>query len=146
MLTPLIITNENINSLQQEDAANVIQPSKTYKFDFKTGKFIGEFVDEEEAIKQSAIKAIVTNRDKYLVYTEDFGCEIFYLFGKSYSEEYLKIEVPRLIKEALMPDDRVESAKNFVISKEGDSLNISFEIVTNIGDSDIPVGVVFNGV
>lgn len=141
MLIPIILTDTEIEKLEQE-STDTIEPSKTFKFDFESGELFNEFVDNEEAIKQSAIKAIITNRDKYLIYSEDYGCEIFYLLGKAYSEEYLKIEVPRLIDEALMSDDRIESVDNFIITKVEDVLNITFDIITNISDTNITVEVV----
>jgi Protein of unknown function (DUF2634) len=142
MLAPIFLNDEEIEQLGREPA-ETSQPSKTYKLDFTTGEILEDFVDNEEAIKQAAMKAIITYRDKYLIYSEDYGCEIFYLLGKAYTQEYLAIEVPRLIEEALMPDDRIESAQNFIVTKEEDSLSVSFEIVTTITDTSIPVGVKF---
>lgn len=142
MLAPIFLTDEEIEELEtSEDTAQ--EPSKTYKFDFEKGDLVNEYIDNEEAIKQAALKSILTYRDKYLIYSEDYGCEIFYLIGEAYSEEYLKIEVPRLISEALMPDERIESADNFEISKQGDRLTVSFEISTTITDTNIELEVVF---
>lgn len=125
-MLPLIIVDENFNN-----EVNTVLPSKTYYMDFDTGEIHARYINEEDAIKQAAIKAIKTIRDNYLIYSTDYGSELFYLIGKSYSLEYLKIEVPRLIREALSVDDRIEECTNFVIKKIGDILEVSFDIVTD---------------
>jgi hypothetical protein len=141
MLAPIILTDQEIEKLEQE-TETVVEPSKTYKFDFQTGQLTSTFIDDEDAIKQAAVKAIYTARSKYLVYSDDYGCEIFYLMGKAFSQEYLQLEVPRLIQEALMPDDRIETAENFVVSKKEDELHISFDLITVNSDDSMKVEVI----
>jgi hypothetical protein len=141
MLAPIILTDQEIEKLEQE-TETIVEPSKTYKFDFQTGQLTSTFIDDEDAIKQAAVKAIYTARSKYLVYSDDYGCEIFYLMGKAYSQEYLQLEVPRLIQEALMPDDRIETAENFTVSKSEDELHISFDLITVNSDDSIKVEVI----
>src|SRR5690606_11771875 len=118
------------------------EPSKTYYFDFATGQIVQKFIDEQEAIQQAAVKAILTYRDRYLIYSEDYGCEIMYLMGKAYSQEYLELEVPRLIDEALMPDDRILSTENYIVKKVEDELHVTFDIITTITMDRISVEVI----
>lgn len=141
MLAPIILTDEELAQLNSESTTPVI-PSRTYTLDFDTNQIAEVFIDDMEAIRQAALKSIYTNRDRYLMYSSDYGCEIFYLLGSGYSEDYLKLEVPRLIKEALMPDDRVVDTQNFVISKDGDTLNIQFDLITNISNDSTTVEVI----
>lgn len=133
MLTPLILTDEEL--LESTDVfLPEILPTKTYKIDFETGEIYAELIDNEEAIKQFIVKAIKTIRDKYLIYTTNIGSEIHYLMGKTYSQEYLELEVPRLVNEALMVDDRINKAYQFKISRTDDELYINFKVETNTGD------------
>jgi hypothetical protein len=141
MLGPIILTDDELAKLD-EQSTTTDAPSKTYTFDFDTNELIEVFIDDMQAIKQAAMKAIYTNRDRYLIYSSDYGSEIFYLLGSGYSEDYLKLEIPRLVKEALMPDDRIVDAQNFVISKDGDTLNIQFDLITNISNDSITVEVI----
>lgn len=141
MLTPLIFNNEELNNANNLITTEESAPSKTYKIDFEKGEIYPVFIDGTEAIKQAVKKAIKTIRDKYLIYSSDYGCEIYYLKGKSYSKEYLQIEVPRLIKEALMVDDRIEATENFIVDVIDDELHVSFEVVSIYGSS-IPIEVV----
>lgn len=140
MLTPLIFNNEELNNADNLITTEESAPSKTYKIDFEKGEIYPVFIDGTEAIKQAVVKAIKTIRDKYLIYSSDYGCEIQYLMGESYSDEYLQIEVPRLIREALMIDDRINSVENFIVNRMGDELHVEFEVVTDFGDP-IPIEV-----
>lgn len=133
MLTPLILIDEEFNILE-DTSEDSLSPSKTYKFDIETGEIFAEFIDDGEALLQFIVKAIKTFRDKYLVYSEDYGSEIDYLLGQAYSDEYLELEVPRLIDEALLIDDRIESTENFVVSRLGDELDISFNVISTLGN------------
>jgi hypothetical protein len=135
MLVPFLIDEDELEQITQEDEEDKYAISKTYKIDFETGEILPEFINYGEAVRQAVIKAILTMRDRYIIYSSDYGCEIFYLLGKSYSEEYLQLEIPRLINEALMIDDRVAETKDFVVKKIGDELYISFNVVTDVGDT-----------
>lgn len=127
MLTPLITVDndEDVVIQQQEDI-----PSKTYLLDLETGEIYPQFIDERDAIEQAALKAILTMRDNYLIYSSDYGSDIFDLFGESFSQEYLELEVPNMIQDALSVDDRIQDVINFDIEVINDEIHISFEIVT----------------
>lgn len=143
MLSPIILSDSDLEQFEQEEANPEVEPSLTYKFDFETGQLTEEMIDEIEAIRQAVLKSIYTVRDKYLIYSEEYGCDISYLLGQTFSQEYLELEVPRLIEEAQLPDDRVEELINFEVIKTEDTLSATFEIVTTISDANIEVEVVF---
>jgi Protein of unknown function (DUF2634) len=131
-MIPLNITNEELDNLSENDSTLGDNPSKTYRFDFDTGEIHAEFIDNLDAIKQAVIKAVKTVRDKYIIYSTDYGCEVQYLMGRAYSLEYLQIEIPRLIQEAMIPDDRVEECSNFIVTKEGDKVYVTFDVITSV--------------
>lgn len=131
MLIPLVVNEEDINDGASDE---ILESSKTYRLDFETGDIVAEFIDYEEAIQQAAVKAVRTIRERYYIYSTDYGCEINDLLGQSYSKDYLDIEVPRLIEECLLVDDRITNVVDFIVDKTGDELNISFTIETSIGD------------
>jgi len=130
MLVPLIITNEDFQEYDQNENDSVL-PSKTYKIDFDKNEIYSVFIDDEEAIKQFILKSIKTIRDQYLIYSSDFGSEISYLMKEVYSQEYLEMEVPRLIDDAILIDDRIERTENYKILRTSDELHIAFTAVTN---------------
>lgn len=136
MLRPTIFTDEELIQLDSSlSTTTTSTPSKTYKIDFVTGEIYAEFVDLTESLAQSVIKTIKTERDRYVVYSSNYGSELNNILGSGYSIEYLQLEIPRLIQESLMIDDRVLGTDNFNIEKVGDVLNISFDVESVFGDN-----------
>lgn len=133
MIRPLIFTETDLATIKNLSQPKTIQPSKTYKIDFNSGEIYSEFIDLEDAVEQMVTKMLKTRRKRYLIYSTDYGSELSYLLGKSYSIEYLNLEIPRLVNEALMIDDRIKLTSNYVISRTDDQLNISFEVTTTFG-------------
>ena len=134
-LIPLIITDEELDSVIETIADDEVTPSKTYRLDLNTGDVYAEFIDHEEAVHQAVVKLVKTARDRYIIYTSDYGCEIRDVLGRVYSKEYLDMEIPRLINEAVLVDDRVEETTDYEIIIEGDELSISFKVLTTTGDT-----------
>lgn len=135
MLRPLFFTDEQIQAMEiQEISVNNI-PSKTYKIDIASGEILASFVDYSDAIRQSVIKAILTARERYIIYSSNYGSEIYNILGKGYSQEYLELEIPRLINETLMVDDRIIGTNTYTIERKGSDIYISFTVETNVTDN-----------
>lgn len=135
-MRPLIFTDDEIEQISISEIILTKKiPLKTYKLDFENGRVLSKFVDDEEAIKQSIYKTLKTAREKYLIYSSNFGSELNYLYGKQYSQEYLELEIPRLINEALMVYDWFESTEDYTIEKNGEVLYISFAVSTNMTEN-----------
>ncbi|NGQ95508.1 DUF2634 domain-containing protein [Brevibacillus sp. SYP-B805] len=111
-----------------------VQPSKTYALDFETGE-VGGLIDGESAVRQFIRKAIMTARFRFPIYgvSHEYGCELEDLIGQDLPIELLNAEIPRVITEALMIDDRIQRVYNFDISREGDGLFVSFFVDTAEG-------------
>ena len=132
-LTPVDITQEEITDVAAEQ-----QPLKTYAIDFDSG-VLGGIVDGREAIKQAVIKVLITERYRYAIYDDDYGSELDDLIGSDASLDLLETEVPRVIEEALLYDDRITDVYDFELTREGDRLNVSFYV--DINEESIPVEV-----
>lgn len=107
-----------------------IKPSKTYKLDFNNKRIPG-FIDGKEAVKQFIKKAMVTARYKFDIYNSDYGCEINEIIGQNLSENLLKAEIERVIKEALIYDERIQEVYDFKININKDlkdSVNVDFTV------------------
>lgn len=63
--------------------------------------------DGQEAMIQAVDKILRTERFVYPIYNNQYGNDFFELFGKSFG--YATVEVERMIKEALVADDRILS-------------------------------------
>src|SRR5690606_35196789 len=107
------------------------QPSLTYGIDFERGRIRG-MIDELEAIKQAVFLILQTERYRYLIYSDDYGSELEGLVGRD--PLFVRSELKRRIREALMQDDRIEDVTNFDIQINGDSALVRFTVVSVFGD------------
>lgn len=131
-LQPIDIVAEEAETIADE------QPLKTYALDFDNG-VLGGTVNGIDAIKQFVIKAIKTARFRFAIYDDDYGSEIDDLIGSNASIDLLETEIPRVIEEALLYDDRITDVYDFELTREGDRLYVSFYI--EINEETIPMGV-----
>lgn len=101
----------------QEDVIPI--PTRTYALNLDTGEING-IIDEEDAIRQFIRKAILTARFRFLIYNDEYGCELEELIGQDVPFELLQSEIPRVITEALIYDDRIKDVSYFDIQRESD--------------------------
>ncbi|MDG0768180.1 DUF2634 domain-containing protein [Bacillus halotolerans] len=121
-----------------EDDGEVIETSQTYKIDFENGRITNEIITGLEAIKQFVYLSLHTERYAYSVFSHDIGNELQdVLADNETTDAYKKMEIPRLIEEALIYDDRVSSVSDFEIEKQGDSFCVSFTVETDEGKLEI---------
>ncbi|MBG9788685.1 DUF2634 domain-containing protein [Brevibacillus laterosporus] len=109
-----------------------VQPSLTYSLDFDTGG-IGGMIDGETAVRQFIRKAIITARFRFPIYDGEYGCELVDLIGQDLPIELLRAEIPRVIAEALIYDDRIDDVYDFEVEREEDKLFVSFYVDTTDG-------------
>jgi phage baseplate assembly protein W len=133
-LSPIepITDDTEFADVTEEDVSPI--PTRTYALDLDTGE-IGGIIDGEDAIRQFIRKAVLTARFRFLIYDDEYGCELEDLIGQDVSFELLNSEIPRVITEALIYDDRVEDVTNFDIQREGDKLFIAFTVVLTSGNA-----------
>lgn len=109
-----------------------IAPSLTYRIDFENNRIIGR-VDEKEAVFQFIRKVLSIDKYSYASYDWYYGNEILTLVGQSY--DYIVLELPRIISEALLVDDRITYIDEWKFNNGGISgMNISFVVHTIYGD------------
>ncbi|WEZ69615.1 DUF2634 domain-containing protein [Bacillus altitudinis] len=121
-----------------EDEDEVVEPSTTYRIDFETGRLTNEKINGLDAIRQFVYMALRTERYSHAVYSHDVGCEVQEAVSDEEStDEYKEMEIPRLIEEALLVDERIESVQDFEITKEGAAFKVIFEVVTDEGTLEI---------
>lgn len=118
-----------INQIDTVQIDETVFEDKTYKL--YEDKIQGS-IDGIEALQQAIVKILSTEKYEYPIYSFDYGVEWKKLVGKNL--DYVKIEFKRLVKEALLNDDRVESVKNFVFENEGDELVCFFDVVSIYGE------------
>lgn len=111
----------------------VEQPSLTWKLDFDRGRVNGK-IDQLEAVKQAVYKALQTDRYWYLIYSDDYGHELSTLIGDS--PAFMQSELKRMVEEALLVDERIESVDMLDLTINGDQLVYSFRVNSIFGSFD----------
>ncbi|WP_239613953.1 DUF2634 domain-containing protein [Cohnella mopanensis] len=110
-----------------------VLPLKTYALD------LSGTIDGRDAILQLVDKAVRTARYRFPIYDWDYGCELEDIIGQDVSVALLESEIPRVIREALIYDDRIDSVGGFDIRREADALYVSFFVT--VDGENIPVEI-----
>ena len=123
------------------DDDDTLDDEPTLTFKVENGRIRGK-VDEKQAMIQAVDKILRTERLVYPIYSDQYGNDLNDLIGKDMG--YAKVEAERMIKEALLADDRVvEVDIDAVTEVSRDILGIKGTCVTvygNIGiDSEVSV-------
>ena len=133
------LEDTDIDTDGDDDESLDDEPTLTFKIE--NGRIRGK-VDEKQAMAQAVNKILETERLIYPIYSDQYGNDLNDLIGKDMG--YAKVEAERMIKEALLADDRVvEVDIDEVTEISRDTLEIKGTCVTvygNIGiDSEVSV-------
>ena len=128
-----------ITELSEEDASLEEEPVyRTYRMDFKNKRIIG-MVDGVEAAAQAMFKALQTRRFAYLIYDDQYGCDIFNKIGNlNLTQSYLESDLPSMIEDTFLNEEMVRGRNDLefdIIS--GDSVAIQLAVSTIYGDATI---------
>lgn len=118
----------------EEDFSIQEQPSKTYRIDIEK-EIIEGTCDEIEAIKQAIYCILNTERFEHLIYSWNYGVEIKNLIGEK--STYVIPELERVIKEALIQDDRIEDVTDFEFIQNKNIFNVKFKVITKFNDIEV---------
>lgn len=105
-------------------------PSKTYRVLLDKDRISG-YCDKVDALIQTIYFILNTERYKFVIYSWNYGVELFDLFGKQMT--YVIPEVERRITEALMQDDRITNVTNFEFEATGHKLYVTFDVISIYG-------------
>lgn len=120
-----------LNSVNQLDDT---MPSYTYNINRNTNRISG-YIDNRDAIIQAIYLILQTERYESMIYNWYYGVEIDGLIGKN--RNYVTSELKRVIREALLEDDRITEVTDFSIKYSNDVALIEFTAETVIGDITI---------
>lgn len=84
------------------------QEYKEYEIDFETGMLTGNIVSGAEAVKAWSWIALQISRYNYGQYSWNYGSELETLIGQTSSQEYLKMESARMIRECLKANKHIQ--------------------------------------
>lgn len=113
------------------DIVITAQPSKTWIIDRDTMQVA--YMDSGlESVRQAVEIALNVERYRWTIYSANFGSELSGLTGED--EAYIIAELPRMVEDALSPDSRVVAVDDYVFSRNGDSMTVTFTVHTVYGD------------
>lgn len=120
--------------LPELNAINQVEetmPSYTYNINRNTNRISG-YIDNKDAIVQAIYLILQTERYESMIYNWYYGAELDNLIGKN--RNYVTSELKRMIREALIEDDRISEVTSFSFSYKNDSILVQFLVQTIIGD------------
>lgn len=120
------------NPLLTTDLQIVTLPSKTYKIHIDRNQ-IFDYTDGIDAMIQAIYKILNTERYQYIMYSWNYGIELYDLYGKRV--DYVCAELQRRIEEALLQDDRILAVDGFEFDTSVKKVvNVTFTVHTIFGD------------
>lgn len=128
-----------MTELSEEDSTLEEEPIyRTYRMDFKNKRIIG-MVDGVDAAAQAMFKALQTRRFAYLIYDDQYGCDIFNKIGNlNLTQSYLESDLPSMIEDTFLNEEMVRGINDLgfeIIS--GDSVAVRLAVSTIYGDAAI---------
>jgi len=135
-LTPIeyeILAEEEDALDLDTDALPVIESSRTWRMDLENGR-LRTFIDNEEAIRQYIRKALMTSRNRYLIYDDTYGEELRDLIGQNLTKDLTNVEIPRVVREAIEGDDRIQEVSDVTVTQyNSDGVLIEVTVITVTG-------------
>ena len=127
------LEDTDIDTDGDDDESLDDEPTLTFKIE--NGRIRGK-VDEKQAMIQAVDKILRTERLIYPIYSDQYGNDLNDLIGKDMG--YAKVEAERMIKEALLADDRVVDVDIHEVTEiSRDTLEIKGTCITVYGNIDI---------
>lgn len=122
----------NVQTAETSAETFEVVPTQTYRLDFINKRIIGK-INQADALMQAVQKIFSTDKYAYEIYDWYYGNELLKLVGKPY--DYIVTRLPRIVREALLVDDRVVEVTDFKFDKTSiDSMTASFLIHSVYGN------------
>lgn len=114
---------------------------RTVQFDYDKHEYIlsptGRMptTQASDAWGEWCVKALSTERYKYLIYTPDYGVELDTLIGQSRPHAVIESEIRRMVRECLMCDPRTAGVDNFRFRWIDDGIMFSCRVRNTLGEA-----------
>nr|WP_235701816.1 DUF2634 domain-containing protein [Bacillus altitudinis] len=124
--------------IEETEEDEEVETSTTYRIDFVNGRLTNEAITGIEAIRQFIYMTLRTERYAHPIYSHDIGTEIQELLTDTEAtDEYKEMEIPRLLEEALVVDERIDHIEEIEVTKQNDAFQVKLTIVTDEGTLEI---------
>lgn len=119
--------------MDEEELDFELETSRTYRI--LNGRVTG-WTDALDAMRQAVEKILQTERFRFEIYSDEYGIELENLIGESF--DLVIAEVERILKEALLADERIVSVDDVTV-KQSDktSVLIAFTITSVFGSFNV---------
>ena len=114
---------------------------REYEIDFKSGRLTGRIVEGVDALCVWAYLALKAWRYHWVIYSWEYGNEVYDLIGNYYSEEYLLSECERYTEECLFENEHITDIEDLEVSQIKDVLTIKFKMITDVGVKEVEINV-----
>ncbi|WMT29939.1 DUF2634 domain-containing protein [Bacillus aerius] len=124
--------------IEETEEDEEVETSTTYRIDFENGRLTNEAITGIESIRQFIYMTLRTERYAHPIYSHDIGTEIQELLTDTEAtDEYKEMEIPRLLEEALVVDERIDHIEEIEVTKQNDAFQVKLSIVTDEGALEI---------
>jgi len=132
--------DNSIKDNQKNSSSEIYSNGKSFLFDFNSGEFKLQHgklstIERLESLKSWINKILRTDKNKYEIYKNtSYGVEnLKDLLASNYPFEFIKAEIERSIKEALLKNKNIKSVERFEFERNNRLLKVSFDVISNFG-------------
>lgn len=90
-----------------------IAPSKTFKIDWENKRITSKLIDGIEAVAQSIVVVTLFQIGRWPALPPNFGIDLTLVHNMPL--DFVRANIERIIREALAPDERIDSLSDFEI-------------------------------
>lgn len=130
------------NTLYDDTVMDVIEyikaPSGGWKLSADMTKCGAKTAGLDE-LKQCIYFMLGTEPNQFVVYNQDYGVALVDLIGQPM--DFVMAELQLRITNSLLQDDRIYSVSDFEFNQTGRSLEVSFTVSSDLGDTTIETEV-----
>ncbi|MCS4471088.1 DUF2634 domain-containing protein [Clostridium botulinum] len=136
---------ENAEEINETLHKEELKLYKEYAIDFNTGQFLYNdtgkniIVEKDEAIKIWIWKTLQTSRNRYLIYSSNYGHDFETIIGKGYNKNLINSELERLIEECLLANKYITEILEINTDFKGSKLYIYVTVKTVYGMVNVDV-------
>lgn len=105
-----------------------------YSFDYENKCFNANKVNGLDALIEWVNKALDTPKERYIIYSHQYGLPIEKLIAEHLPPDVFKSELKRMIKECLLIHPVIMDVTDYTFRQEKDMVFVTFTVMTSLGD------------
>ncbi|AHA31318.1 DUF2634 domain-containing protein [Exiguobacterium sp. MH3] len=136
-----LLPEVDVDDVYAEEETEQAGGKLTPLFDFETGEFVKGSNDEIlvddgiEGLKNVISKMILTSRDAYPIYSEDYGCEAKDDMRLDVSDDVKRLFIADSLMDTIVYDDRIVSVDEVDVIKVERRFEATIDLNTIVGET-----------